>query len=210
MSRIHHFLRKLLPSKTTIANNALCTSNKNKVLVVGLGNYTCPKSRHSVGQILLDAMARKSTLQWPYYKSCKGHVTSFQVGDLEVFLLKPKHFMNNNGKSVLKALSVLDINPSKVLLLHDELDLPIGKFKIKHGGSANGHHGVLDTQERVKYNDFKRMKIGIGRPENKSDVSKFVLQNFTHYETEKLESLMDEMIDLTNKTVLSISNAPEP
>ena len=62
----------------------------------------------------------------------------------------------------MKAVSGLQINPTHVVLLHDELDLPLGKFKVKHGGSANGHNGVIDTQERLKYNDIKRLRIGIG------------------------------------------------
>ena len=63
---------------------------------------------------------------------------------------------------MLKATTSLKICPSNVLLLHDELDLPLGKFKVKHGGSANGHNGVIDTQERLKFTDMKRLKIGIG------------------------------------------------
>ena len=62
----------------------------------------------------------------------------------------------------MKATSTLQISPSHVVLLHDELDLPLGKFKVKHGGSANGHNGVIDTQERLKFNDVKRLRIGIG------------------------------------------------
>ena len=66
-------------------------------------------------------------------------------------------------RSVVKAVRQLEIPPSNVLVLHDELDLPLGRFKIKNGGSANGHNGVIDTQERLKYSDFKRLRIGIGK-----------------------------------------------
>ena len=66
---------------------------------------------------------------------------------------------------MIKATSALQISPTHVVLLHDELDLPLGKFKVKHGGSANGHNGVIDTQERLKYYDVKRLRIGIGLSE---------------------------------------------
>ena len=188
---------------TLVRNNSLLPSNK-KILIVGLGNYTHPKSRHSVGQYLLDEMAREKSVHLSYKKSWKAYATSFFYKDVEVFLLKPKHYMNNNGKSVVRALSFLQISPSNLLLLHDELDLPIGKFKIKHGGSANGHYGVLDTQERIEDSNFKRMRIGIGRPESKKDVPSFVLENFTHTEAEQLEKLKAGMFELINHTISSM------
>ena len=76
---------------------------------------------------------------------------------------------------MIKATSALQISPTHVVLLHDELDLPLGKFKVKHGGSANGHNGVIDTQERLKYNDVKRLRIGIGLSETQISIFKSTL-----------------------------------
>ena len=75
---------------------------------------------------------------------------------------------------MIKATSALQISPTHVILLHDELDLPLGKFKVKHGGSANGHNGVIDTQERLKFSDVKRLRIGIGLSENRHSTFHFL------------------------------------
>lgn len=179
---------------------------KDKVLVVGLGNYCAPRSRHSVGQSLLEHVAERHQCQFEYKRSVKGHLASFVHNEFEVYLLKPKVFMNLSGKSVGKATQLLKIAPGNVLLLHDELDLPLGKFRVKSGGSANGHNGVRDTQERLKHTDLKRILIGIGRPPDKDDVADYVLEDFTKPEKLLLRAMYGDLSELLLNTANIIVN----
>jgi len=179
---------------------------KDKVLVVGLGNYCAPRSRHSVGQNLLEHVAERNNCQFEYKRNVKGHLAHFVHNDFEVYLLKPKVFMNLSGKSVIKATRLLKIEPVNVLLLHDELDLPLGKFRVKSGGSANGHNGVRDSQERLKFTDLKRIRIGIGRPPNKDDVADYVLEDFTKPEKLLLRAMYGDLSELLMSTVNLIVN----
>ncbi|XP_063684388.1 peptidyl-tRNA hydrolase-like isoform X2 [Bolinopsis microptera] len=207
-------LRRLFSLTSSETSNTLVKSEpppspNNRILIVGLGNYPAPRSRHSVGQYLLRGIAERNSVEFSYKRSCKAHLASFQYNDAEVFLLKPKHFMNLNGKSVVKAASVLQISPTHVVLLHDELDLPLGKFKVKHGGSANGHNGVIDSQERMKYNDIKRLRIGIGRPDNKEDVMDYVLEDFTRNERNQLSAMKETMIDTVHQIIAVMLSPPD-
>jgi len=179
---------------------------KDKVLVVGLGNYCAPRSRHSVGQNLLEHVAERNNCQFEYKRNVKGHLAHFVHNEFEVYLLKPKVFMNLSGKSVIKATRLLKIEPVNVLLLHDELDLPLGKFRVKSGGSANGHNGVRDSQERLKFTDLKRIRIGIGRPPNKDDVADYVLEDFTKPEKLLLRAMYGDLSELLMSTVNLIVN----
>ncbi|KAL5263224.1 hypothetical protein ACHWQZ_G008566 [Mnemiopsis leidyi] len=202
-------LFSLTSSETTLVKTETPPSTNNRVLIVGLGNYPAPRSRHSVGQYLLHAIAERNSVQLSYKRSCKAHLASFHYNDAEVYLLKPKHFMNLNGKSVIKATSALQISPTHVILLHDELDLPLGKFKVKHGGSANGHNGVIDTQERLKFSDVKRLRIGIGRPDKKNDVMDYVLEDFNRNERNQLAAMKDTMIDTVHQIIAVILSPPD-
>lgn len=179
---------------------------KDKVLVVGLGNYCAPRSRHSVGQSLIEHVAERNNCQFEYKRQVKGHLASFIHNEFEVYLLKPKVFMNLSGKSVIKATRLLKIEPANILLLHDELDLPLGKFRVKSGGSANGHNGVRDSQERLKFTDLKRIRIGIGRPANKDDVADYVLEDFTKPEKLLLRAMYGDLSELLLSTVNLIVN----
>lgn len=144
-------------------------------LLIGLGNPpTYSQTRHNVGQQFLDHLDQP----FEYNKSLLGSVAKYN----EMYLFKPHSYMNLCGKSVKGAMTNFDIKMTDICILHDDLDTVLGKGKIKHGGSASGHNGLLSVISSLKTNEFDRLKIGIGRPNEQRDVPEYVLQPFTQNE----------------------------
>lgn len=150
-------------------------------LVVGLGNPgdQYAKTRHNIGFRVLDS------LRLDFHKGFLGLVA--KEGD-QIYL-KPQTFMNRSGDSVLAALSFHKIKPEDLLVIHDELDLPFGTVKLKKGGGHAGHNGLRDII-RVIGPEFSRIRIGIGKPEHKTQVADYVLSAFTSQE----ESILPDLI----------------
>ncbi|ORX60654.1 peptidyl-tRNA hydrolase [Hesseltinella vesiculosa] len=170
-----------------------------KLLFVGLGNYTHPNTRHNVGMMVLDAMAKELNLVWSQHKPWKSMVAQTtlsliakdaSITQVQLTLLKPRLLMNVSGTSVAKAVNELAIQPSSQLFVfHDDLQRPLGKISLKNTGSANGHNGIKSVIEKLGSNDFARVRIGIGRPESRDpdDVADFVLGKFTDQEIDGLD-----------------------
>lgn len=148
------------------------------MLVVGLGNPG-PRyagNRHNVGFMVLDHLAAAAGISLAR-KSFKG---VYGTGDWEnqsLVLLKPDTFMNLSGQSVSLARSFFDVAINRILVLHDELDLPFETLRLKIGGGHAGHNGLRSLMAELGSGDFARLRIGIGRP-LKGDVADFVLQDF--------------------------------
>ncbi|XP_069121370.1 probable peptidyl-tRNA hydrolase [Argopecten irradians] len=167
---------------TSMANNMSDTTKFKKYLIVGLCNHGMPKTRHSVGAQVLDRLATDLDLKWAKDKNCAGFTTTFDLNEsARVIMLKPKQFMNVNGKSVLKTVRHFNIDTDKVYLMHDDLDRALGKVSIKEGGSASGHNGVKSVQSMLGSAADKMFKVrfGIGRPSSRDEVIEYVLKNFT-------------------------------
>ncbi|KAI8088798.1 peptidyl-tRNA hydrolase-domain-containing protein [Halteromyces radiatus] len=173
-----------------------------KLLFVGLGNYTHPNTRHNVGMMVLDSIVKQLDLVWTQHRPWKSHMAQVslsilnnkkkEVMDVQVTFLKPRLLMNISGSCVAKAVNELSIPPSNIYVFHDDLQRPLGKLSMKTGGSANGHNGVKSVMEKLGTDAFRRVRIGIGRPEDRSPdvVADFVLNKFTTVEMETLESLV--------------------
>ncbi|CAG8502078.1 20976_t:CDS:2 [Gigaspora rosea] len=244
-----------------------------KLLLVGLGNYSHPQTRHSIGMLVLDYMASHLNLTWTKNKSWPATVTTTTTiyvdppkrlkikqknevgtnikkqdnpndenGDnsvlengvqkmiddnvrseenndsnvgktestqsqqttlpklryrpkpdpvpLEITLMKPLLLMNVSGKSVYKAIRELKLTPADIIVVHDDMQRELGKISIKEGGSANGHNGIKSVIDALKTNQFRRMRIGIGRPPKEIDdrshdvISSYVLARITNSEME--------------------------
>ncbi|OWF54689.1 peptidyl-tRNA hydrolase [Mizuhopecten yessoensis] len=167
-----------------MANNS--AENKfHKYLIVGMCNHGMPKSRHSVGIQVLDRLATDLDLKWTRDKNCAGFTATFDLNEgAQVIMLKPKQFMNVNGKSVGKTVRQHNIDADKVYLMHDDLDRALGKVSIKEGGSAGGHNGIKSVQSLLgsAVNKMFKVRIGIDRPSSKDEVVEYVLTNFTQEE----------------------------
>ncbi|XP_031161734.1 probable peptidyl-tRNA hydrolase isoform X2 [Sander lucioperca] len=167
-------------------------------LVVGLGNPGMEGTRHSVGMAVLGALAARLGVadRWRGDKHVSGEVIVSEVQQTHVVLLRPRLLMNVNGVSVAKAAGKYGIRPEDILLVHDELDKPLGKIVIKHGGSARGHNGVRSCVDCLQTDAMPRLRVGIGRPTGKTPVERHVLGRFSSEEKKVLESVLVQSVDL--------------
>lgn len=175
-------------------------------LFVGLGNPgdKYEAHRHNVGFMVIDAI-QSAFPALPSFKSkFQGQCTEGRIGNSKVLLLKPETYMNESGQSVAKAAKFYKIPPEKVLVFHDELDVAPNQVRIKQGGGNAGHNGLKSIQAHLGTPDFWRVRIGIGRPEHKGQVSNYVLSDFSKAEKEWLEPLVeflgDKVDEITSDT----------
>ncbi len=167
-------------------------------LVVGLGNpgpgYA--SHRHNVGQMALAELAHRIS---GVFKSHKANATVAEArltpGGPKLILAKPNSFMNLSGGPVAQLLHFYDLEPSQLIVLHDELDIPFDTVRLKSGGGHGGHNGIRDIASAIGTPDFTRVRIGIGRPPGRQDAADFVLKPFTGAEREVLPSLLSDAVD---------------
>tara|TARA_B100000941_G_C28277790_1_gene434902 strand:+ start:145 stop:705 length:561 start_codon:yes stop_codon:yes gene_type:complete len=165
------------------------------ILLVGLGNPTPDSSdnRHNVGFKIIDAINQKFGLskQKPKFK---GLLTTGNIANKKVYAIKPLTFMNNSGICIRELMEYFKIDISDVIVFHDDLDIDFGKIKTKFGGSSAGHNGI-ESIDKFIGKDYSRVRVGIGKPENKIAVSDYVLNNFNEEEKIKLDQIMINIID---------------
>lgn len=152
-------------------------------LVVGLGNPgdKYRNNRHNIGFILLDRFANDNQLEWKFEKKFEAEIARLKTPDKDLLLVKPQTFMNNSGEAVRKILDFYNIPPKDVLVVHDEIDLPAGTTKMGRGMGSAGHKGVQSLIDHLGANDFERLRVGVGRPENPNiDIEDWVLMDFDH------------------------------
>ncbi len=159
-------------------------------LVVGLGNPGTKYSlnRHNVGFMVADALVRDLNCDKINKKSFLGEL--FRCSD--TLVLKPLTYMNLSGKSVAAVKNFYKIPNEKIVVVHDDLDLPFGAVKFKKGGGNGGHNGLKSVDEHIG-NDYIRLRVGIGRPQRKEEVVKYVLSDFTPEEIRKLNELIEHI-----------------
>ncbi len=165
------------------------------LLFVGLGNPT-PNShnnRHNIGFKIIDAINQKFNLskQKPKFK---GLLTTGNIKDKKIYAIKPLTFMNNSGICIRELLEYFKIDAENVIVFHDDLDVEFGKIKAKFGGSNAGHNGIASIDKFIG-KEYSRIRIGIGKPENKIAVSDYVLNDFNEDEQEHLEKIINNIID---------------
>lgn len=164
-------------------------------LIVGLGNpeEKYQKTRHNVGQMFVDFLAEKWNLSWEKRKDLESLIC--QDKEKEVVLAKPLVFMNQSGGAVRKLKNKLEIKNENIYIVHDELDLPLGKYLISFAKSSPLHKGVISTEKELKTKDFWRIRIGVdGRSEeNRIPGEKYVLEKFNKEDVEKLQSIFCEI-----------------
>lgn len=170
-------------------------------LVVGLGNpeprYAA--HRHNVGFMVVDRLAGQEGIPVNRAKF-KGILGTGTVEGRSVVLLKPLTFMNLSGRSVVPARSFFDVDVTRILVIHDELDLPFGTLRLKVGGGHAGHNGLRSLVSELGSRDFVRLRVGIGRPQH-GDVTNFVLSDFAREEQQWLPDLLDRAADAIRRTL---------
>jgi PTH1 family peptidyl-tRNA hydrolase len=159
-------------------------------LFVGLGNPGAQYAfnRHNVGFMAVDAIAADYDFP-PWRKRFAGVATEGKLGGETVLILKPGTYMNESGRSVGEALRFYKLELDDVVVFHDELDLAPGKLRVKTGGGAAGHNGLKSITAHIG-NDYVRVRIGIGHPGRKDQVSGYVLHDFAKADHDWLEPLL--------------------
>ena len=165
------------------------------LLLVGLGNPSPNNSnnRHNVGFIVIDAINSKFKLskQKPKFK---GLLTTGNIDDKKVYAIKPLTFMNSSGICIKELIEYFKIDAKDVFVFHDDMDIDIGKVKVKFGGSSAGHNGIESIDKNIGRH-YSRIRIGIGRPQNNSTGVEHVLDNFSNDEKQSLEKVANNIIN---------------
>ncbi|MFZ1890956.1 MAG: aminoacyl-tRNA hydrolase [Formosimonas sp.] len=171
-------------------------------LIVGLGNPGAEyeNTRHNAGCWLLDALARQYGVTLSPESKFHGLAARARVSGGDVWLLQPMTFMNRSGGSIAALASFYKIAPADIIVLHDELDIPVGTAKIKIGGSTGGHNGLKDTQAKLGTDQFWRLRIGIDHPRHSSiplqPVADYVLRAPKSNERELIDKAIDKAQDM--------------
>ncbi|MGA7388745.1 MAG: aminoacyl-tRNA hydrolase [Pseudolabrys sp.] len=164
-------------------------------LFVGLGNPG-PRhagNRHNIGFMAVQAIARRHELS-PWRRRFQGVAVEGNIANERVLLLLPGTYMNESGRAVVEAANFYKIVPGSIIVFHDEVDLPAAKVRVKVGGGVAGHNGLRSITAHVG-NDYKRVRIGIGKPEIKELVPMHVLGDFVKSDWAWVEALCDVIAD---------------
>ncbi|MCH8156579.1 MAG: aminoacyl-tRNA hydrolase [Nitrospinae bacterium] len=164
-------------------------------LIIGLGNPG-PRyelTRHNIGYLVADNLAEKHRIQLTQHKH-RALLGEGEIGSLQVTVAKPMTYMNESGRAAKALLSALKISPEQVLVVHDDIDLPLGKIKMKTKGGDAGQLGVRSIAERFGTDRFYRIRVGVGRPEDPDDIVDYVLTPFTEEETSTLNEVVEEAV----------------
>jgi PTH1 family peptidyl-tRNA hydrolase len=170
--------------------------SEDTYLIVGLGNpgREYKDNRHNVGFMLVDRLtvrldARMSRMQ------AQALVASVNYAGKKLILAKPQTYMNLSGQSIQGLARFYKLPLENVIVAHDDLDLPFGTIRIRPGGGPGGQKGVASTIERLGTKDFRRLRIGIGRPPGRMDPADYVLQDFAKSDWTMLSEILDRAAD---------------
>ena len=165
------------------------------LLLVGLGNPNPnnTNNRHNVGFFVIDQINKKFKLskQKPKFK---GLLTTGEIGEQKVYAIKPLTFMNSSGICVKELIEYFKINVKDVFVFHDDMDIDLGKVKVKFGGNSAGHNGIDSIDKNIGKN-YSRVRIGIGRPIKNSEGADHVLENFSIDEKDGVEEVTKNIIE---------------
>lgn len=171
-------------------------------LIAGFGNpgSEYASTRHNAGFWFVDELARQIGASFTSDKRAFSHVASAQVSGRKLVLVKPMNYMNNSGQGLAAIARFYKIDTGRILVAHDELDIPPGHIRLKHGGGHGGHNGLRDSVAKLGGADFWRLRIGIGHPGHKSAVSGYVLKRASADD----QRLIDEAIELALQESMTI------
>jgi len=175
-------------------------------LIVGLGNpgRVYANNRHNIGFICLNHFARTQGIRFDK-KQGRARTGTGEVAGSKIVLAKPQTYMNLSGESVSRLVRKFGINLNNLLVIHDDLDLPLGKIRIRHGGSSAGHKGLDSIIACLESQDFTRLRVGTGRPTitqdaaeiREADIIAYVLSDFTAEEKQIIAQLIPKVTEAT-------------
>lgn len=183
----------------------------NMKLIVGLGNPGAKYAgtRHNIGFDIIDALANQLEVELSEAKH-KGVYAIARKGTEKVILLKPLTYMNLSGESIAEVMRYYDIDKEDVIVVYDDLDLPQGKIRLRQKGSAGGHNGIKSIIAHLGTDQFKRVRVGIGRPEGPIKTVDYVLGKFSEEERNVIDSAIktsaDACIRAIDNTFIDVMN----
>ncbi|MGZ4590593.1 MAG: aminoacyl-tRNA hydrolase [Actinomycetes bacterium] len=171
-------------------------------LVVGLGNPGAgyAGNRHNVGFMVVDLLAERMAARFKAHKS-RADVVEGRLAGTRVVLAKPRTFMNDSGGPVAALRDFFKVPLDRLVVVHDELDLPYGGLRLKQGGGDNGHNGLKSLRRSLGSGEFHRVRFGIGRPPGRMDAASFVLRDFGAAERKDLPVDIDRTADAVEALV---------
>ena len=167
-------------------------------LVMGLGNpgpqYV--NTRHNVGQMVVDTLARSMQASFKRHKTGAVVVEGrLGIGGPRVVLAKSTGYMNTSGGHASALAKFYEVDPDHVIAVHDEIDIPFDTLKLKQGGGEGGHNGLRDISKALGTKDYLRVRVGVGRPPGRMDTADYVLKNFSSAEAKQLPALLEDSAD---------------
>ncbi|MEV5706827.1 MULTISPECIES: aminoacyl-tRNA hydrolase [Actinoallomurus] len=167
-------------------------------LVVGLGNPgpEYAGNRHNAGFMVLDVLAARMGGRFKAHKA-RAEVVEGRLAGLRVVLAKPRSYMNESGGPVKALRDFYKVPLERVVVVHDELDIPYGTLRLKRGGGDNGHNGLRSITKALGGRDYLRVRFGIGRPPGRMDAAVFVLRDFAAAERKELDLNTERAADAT-------------
>lgn len=179
------------------------------LLVVGLGNPgpAYAKTRHNVGFMVADVLATRIGSAFKVHKKSGAEVITGRLAGAPVVLAKPRCYMNESGRQVGPLAKFYSVPPSRIVVIHDELDIDFGRIRLKIGGGEGGHNGLRSVASALGSKEFQRVRIGVGRPPGRKDPAAFVLEAFTAAERAEIPTICEQAADATE---LLIAQGLEP
>jgi len=170
--------------------------------ICGLGNpgEKYERTKHNIGFVILEHLAHKFDFKFSQ-KIFNSSMAEVPFHDKKVLFIKPQTFMNRSGEAVEQAVSFYKTDLKQLLVIHDEIDFPFGKIKLKFDGGDAGHNGLKSIIEELGTASFHRLRIGIGRPAMKEEVSSYVLSPFSSELREKLSHVISQACDEIGKFI---------
>ena len=167
--------------------------DKENTLIVGLGNpgLAYRHNRHNVGFMVADALADKLEIPLKRVKF-KAQIGNGKLEDIPIIIAKPLTFMNKSGEAVAPLVRYFKVPLERLLVIHDDMDLPLGTLRMRPSGGSAGHNGMLSIFDKLGTNAIPRLRVGIGRPPGRMDPADYVLQDFSRSDEELLNMVITQ------------------
>jgi PTH1 family peptidyl-tRNA hydrolase len=175
-------------------------------VVVGLGNpgSSYEGTRHNLGYLVCDELARRMSGRWKSARTGRASVVEGRlagVPGVRAVLGRARSYMNESGGPVAGLLSFYKVAPDRLVVVHDEIDLPFGDLRVKFGGGDNGHNGLKSIRRSLGTGDFYRVRLGVGRPPGRQDAAAYLLTHFSSTERRELDVHVQRAADAVESLV---------
>jgi peptidyl-tRNA hydrolase, PTH1 family len=172
-------------------------ADDDRWLVVGLGNpgEKYDQTRHNVGADAVRAFARREHVELSRNKRVRCEIGQVDLGGRRFVLAVPGSYMNRSGDPVQQAAAWFKVPAERIVVCHDDLDLPVGDLRLKRGGGHAGHNGLKDVDRALGTRDYLRVRIGVGRPPGRMPAKDFVLRRFQPADRETVDVVLAEVAD---------------